>query len=430
MEEKLLQYIWKNRVFPLTDYHLVTGEKLEIVSVGEENLDSGPDFFNAKIKINNVLWIGSIEIHKKSSDWLKHRHSGDSAYDNVVLHVVYEHDVDVKNSKGEVLRVFELNTLINKSLESDYRRYIEKGCPIICEKSLADIDQFRLVTWLDRMVVNRLDRRTEDINRYLEQTVNNKEQVFYELLAKAFGFKINALPMQMIAQSLPLSVIAKQHDSCLQIEAMFFGQAGLLEPDYNDEYPKMLQKEYNFLKRKYNLSAPCTVATWKFAKMYPSGFPTIRLSQLANLMCQSHNLFSEVMEANHVKELVDILSVKASSYWDTHYQFDVVAKKQEKKLGKQAIYSLIINTILPFVYAYATWMEQVDKKNKVLELLESMPAEENTIVRKYQAIHSHVKNALHSQALIELYQNYCNKKNCLHCGIGIYLLKARANCEV
>jgi len=400
------------------------GDSLVIVSNGTENNDSGPDFFDARIKRNNTLWAGCVELHLKSSDWLIHNHFQDDAYKNVILHVVYQHDKEIVTPKGEILPTFELKSLIDSSLIEKYRSYMESTQDIVCKNQFAEVDSFRLFSYLDRLLIERLEGKTVRIEEDLTKQIHNKEEVFYHTLAASFGFKINALPFRLLAESLPLLSLAKQKDNLTQIEAMLFGQAGLLPAGNGDDYVEKLKKEYNFLQRKFNLEPLCEPQMWKFAKMYPQGFPTIRIAQFAALIYRSSSLLSKILETKSVDELIQMFTVTTSDYWQSHYRFGVAAKKKSKHtLGRQAVISLLINTVLPFLFAYSRWNNDETLRNRVVDFYENLELETNTITRKYTALRPDFTNALHSQALIQLHNKYCLSKQCLHCGIGVHLLK-------
>lgn len=424
MDEALLQYLWKYKLFALKEYLTTDGQSIDIVDVGVENKNSGPDFENVKIKIGDTLWVGAVEIHLKSSDWFKHGHSSDKIYDNVILHVVYENDVSIKDSQGIYIPTFEVKDLIDKSLCDRYKLYIHSSQTVVCNQSLVSIERLQMETWLERLLKERLEKRISIIESQLRINIAHKEEVFYHILAKAFGFKTNAYPMQLLAQSIPLSVLAKHKDNLFQIEAILYGQAGFLDDYYEDEYPKMLQKEYEFLKHKFNLQSLCNISIWKFARMYPTGFPTIRISQFANLIYKSKSLLSKVLEAKNIHQLIELFSVEASTYWDTHYRFDVLSMAKRKKiLGEQSIYSLIINIVLPFMFASSYWEDNLELRTKVFDFYAQIPIENNAIVRRFKSLSPQLNSAMHSQALIELYQNYCLEKRCLQCNFGIQLLK-------
>jgi hypothetical protein len=424
MDEKLVRYIWKYRLFEVGEYVTTQGDALEIVSNGTENQTSGADFFDARVKIHNTLWAGCVEVHLKSSDWTAHNHSQDKAYNNVVLHVVYEHDKEIFTAKGTVLPTFELKSLIDSGLIEKYRLYMESSQDIVCKNQFAAVDSFRLFSYLDRLLIERLEGKTTQIEEALAKQIFHKEEVFYHTLAASFGFKINALPFRLLAESLPLLALAKQKDNLTQIEAMLFGQAGLLPAAKGDDYVELLKKEYAFLQRKFNLEPLCEAAMWKFAKMYPSGFPTLRIAQFAALIYVSSSLLSKTLEAKSVNELIKLFNVTASNYWQSHYRFGVPTEKTTKRtLGKQAVVSLLINTVLPFLFAYSRWNNDEELRSRVIYFYENLDFEPNTITRKYTDLRSDFTNALHSQSLIQLHNNYCLQKQCLHCGIGLHLLK-------
>lgn len=423
-DEYLLQYIWKIRALAHLSYVSSTGEKVGIIAPGEENIHSGPDFINAKIQIGNTMWAGCVEIHIRASDWNRHGHQHDAAYNNVVLHVVYDNDVPVYNSKGEQVPAIEWKSVLNEQMYEQYAYYRQNAEEIVCLQSAHRVEPLQLYSWMDMLLVERLENRMTDIEQQLKQHNDHKEEVFYHMIAKAFGFKINALPMLITAQSLPLLYLAKQKNQLLSIEALLYGQAGMLQGKFADEYPQQLQQEYAFLQSKYHIKPICSSSMWKYAKMYPGGFPDIRLSQLAALIFHSSSLLSKALEAEDVQELERMFTVSASSYWNTHYRFDVAARTSSvKRMGRQAVHSIIINTVLPYMYAYAVWHEQVELKHKVVHFYENLPMEQNTIVRKYKHLEPMIHNALHSQALIEMYEHYCTGKQCNKCAIGLYLLK-------
>lgn len=423
MDEKLLQYIWTHKLFTLSGIKTVSGDTLSILSVGVPNFNSGPDYVDVRIKINDTLWVGCMEIHLKSSDWDRHKHQQDKAYSNVILHVVYEHDKEVYTEAGVQLPTLELKSLINQEIVDTYKSYMNTSYDIACRNQFCKVDQFRLFSWLDRLLIERLEERTQEIEQLLEKKVHHKEEVFYHYLAKAFGFKTNAAPFSLLAESLPLSCLAKQKDNLLQIEAMLFGQADLLPTDYTDEYTDALRKEYTFLQKKFSLTPSCQSSAWKFAKLYPSGFPTIRIAQFAALVYRSSSLLSKVLQAENIEELTKLFTVKASDYWNSHYQFGKASSKvMDKALGKAAVNSLLINTVLPFMYAYSQWESNQALQSKVIHFYENLPLENNNIVRKFITHRPDFSNALHSQSLIQLYNKYCSSKQCLRCGIGIYLI--------
>lgn len=423
MDEKLLQYIWKHKLFDTTQCYTTSGEKISIVSLGEQNFNSGPDFFNAKIKIDNTLWAGCVEIHLKSSDWIKHHHQNNKEYSNVILHVVYEHDKDFLFHDNKIIPTLELKSLIPPQIINTYASYMLSKESIACKNQFPHLDSFRLFTWLDRLMIERFEEKIEFVSQIIQHTNHNQEEAFYVFLAYYFGFKVNNVPFQLLASSLPLIFLAKHKNNLFQVEAMLFGQAGFLEEEFTDEYPQKLQKEYRFLKHKFSLEKVCEKSMWKFAKIYPSGFPTIRIAQLAMLIHQSSALLSKILEAKNIQEIQKVFQIQLHDYWQTHYVFDVETSRKTAKIGEMAINTLIINAVLPFMYYIGSMKNNQDLKERALEFYEQLPLENNKIVKTYTNLRKDFKNALHSQALIQLKKKYCDSKECLRCGIGLYMLK-------
>jgi len=423
MDEKLLQYIWIHKFFATGELKTVAGETITIKSFGTANPNSGPDYVDVLMKMNDALWAGCVELHLKSSDWERHGHQNDNAYSNVILHVVYEHDKNIYTRNGLLIPTLELKPLINPRLIETYRKYMDSSQEIVCQNQFCEVDSFRFFSWLDRLIIERLDDRTRQIERLLEKTNNHKEEVFYHHLAAAFGFGINSFPFSLLAKSLPLQYLAKHKDNLLQIEAMLFGQADLLPEISTDDYTELLRKEYSLLRKKFALHKLCNYSMWKSAKIYPSGFPSIRIAQFAALIHQSSSLLSKILAAEDIAKLTKMFNVRASNYWTLHYKFGRKSNNViEKSLGKTAVNSLLINTVFPFLYAYSQWDRNTELQDKVVKFYELLPFENNSITRKYITLRPELTNALHSQCLIQLYNHYCSLKQCLHCGIGLYLI--------
>lgn len=425
MDEKLLHYIWNHKLFNINECFTTNGEKIQIFSVGVPNPNSGPDFSDVKIQWNDIMWVGCVEIHIKSSDWNKHHHQQNDEYNNVILHVVYEHDKDVFLSNNTKIPTLELKSLIPTRIMEVYQSFIQSKLSIPCRNQLADIDSFRLFAWMDRLLIDRLEEKADAVNHLLASCNQNMEEAFYVFLAYYFGFNINNLPFRLLAKSTPLACLAKHKNNLGQLEAMLFGQAALLEYEFQDQYPKKLQKEYAFLKNKFALKQVCRKEMWKFAKTFPSGFPTLRLAQLAALIHRSSFLLSKIMEADSVKQIQQWFQVEVSPYWETHYMFDTVSVKKQKGLGESAINTLIINAVLPYMYQIGKIKNNQSLKDKAIAFYEDLPIEHHKITKEFTVIRNDFTNAFHSQALIQLKKKYCNTKDCLHCGIGLYLLQTR-----
>ena len=418
--EAFLHFVWKEQLFQKSGLCSTYSQKIEILDPGVHNQDEGPDFLNARIRIDDVLWVGNVEIHVRASEWMKHGHYSDPLYENVILHVVAEHDEDVTLINGKPLPALVLQW--DKMLEQKFRKLMTSGAWVACQPYLHKLDPFRIKVILGRLVVERLERFVSGIEEELHRTKNNWEETFYRLLGWGYGLKINAQPFLLLARSLPLSYVLKHRNNSFQLEALFFGQAGWLEDRlFGDDYFERLKKEYAFLRNKFSLQ-PLPVHLWRFMRMRPSTFPTIRLAQFVSLLHSREHLFSSVMMAENPEDLYSIFQVSASEYWDTHYLFNKPAKKQTKKMGIQAIRNLLINVVIPFYFVYGSRAEKNELKDKALNLLESLPPEQNSIIRKWASIGIRADNAFYSQALLQLKNEYCNPGRCGDCTIGKNLI--------
>jgi hypothetical protein len=421
MSEDFLHYLWK---FNLFNSELVTtnGEPIQILKSGEHNKNSGPDFFNAKVKIGNTTWAGNVEIHLKSSDWNHHGHQKDKAYQNIILHAV--HDADAQNSdlNGNEIPTVQLKNKFSSGLWNQYETLVNSKQWIPCANMIETVDKFTINTWLERMVIERLEQKIIVVETLLKQNQNNWEETFYQSLARNFGFKLNAAPFELLAKSLPSKYLAKHKNNLLQIEAMLFGQAGLLEEKFKDQYPNELKREYNFLKNKFGLK-PIEKHLWKFAKTRPVNFPTLRIAQFAKLVHKSSHLLSLILETKKAKDILKLFDVSASEYWTTHYRFDHESKSSEKNLGKSSAENILINTVIPFLFLYGKEKNNEYVKNRSLELLEQLPAENNNIIKEWELLKIKTGSAYRSQGLIQLKNEYCSQKKCLNCGIGSKILK-------
>jgi len=422
--EDFIHYIWKFRLFDRENLQTTAGEGIEVFSAGLPNSDSGPDFHNARLRIGDTTWAGNVELHINSSDWHKHNHTNDNAYRNVILHVVYRDDEPVVLPDGRRLATLELKDRIPPELYSRYHN-LAYGNPqfIPCEGSLHAVDDITLRNWLTRVLVERLEKRSAAVTAALEKNRGDWEETFYQFLAAQFGFKTNSLPFELLAKSLPQLTLAKHKDNPLQIEALIFGQAGFLEEDLKDDYPNKLKEEYSFLRKKYNL-VPIEKHLWKFMRMRPQNFPTIRLAQFAALIVKSNHLFSKVIEIKDVDSLRKLFNkLEINPYWETHYRFDAESKPSSKSLGESSVDILLLNTFVLFLFCYGKHNQQEYFINRSLKLLEKLPAEQNNIVTNFDSLGIKVNTAFDSQALLELKNNYCSYKKCLQCGVGNKILR-------
>lgn len=421
MKEEFLHYIWKTQALFPANLKTEDGQSLEIVFPGEHNHDSGPDFFNAKIKIDGMLWSGNVEIHIRASDWMKHGHQNDEAYNNVILHVVLESDVPVKSHAGEYLPTLILGDFIDKSVYQQYAQLQDSKEEIGCAQRIREVPSIMITNWLSRLVAERLERRISEMMIELEQNGNDWEETFYRHLARQMGMKINAEPFQWLATQLPFKILARQRDNLLQTEALLFGQSGLTPEWAEDAYSQSLIREYAHLKLKYTLQ-PMPAHQWKFMRMRPNNFPTLRIAQLAALIFRHPQLFRTCMETSEISELKAVLNVSASDYWKEHYRFGQLSKPSNKPLGAQAIDTILINTIAPFKFLYGRMRGDEQLEQEAISMLEAIDSESNKIMREWLGVGIKATSSAESQALLELKKNYCQRRNCLSCHIGNYLL--------
>jgi hypothetical protein len=422
--EDFLHYIWKFRLFERADLKTTEGIDLEVFSAGLHNSDSGPDFHNSRIRIGETVWAGNVEVHLSSSDWQKHGHATDDAYNNVVLHVVYRDDEPLVLANGRRVATLELHNRIPENLYNKYHKLIFGEQTIIpCEANIGAVDGLTLHTWLTRVLVERLEKKSTAVISTLNLNRGDWEETFYQFLAANFGFKVNALPFELLAKSLPQNILAKHKNNPMQIEALVFGQAGFLKDDAKDEYPQKLKKEYDFLRKKYKLT-PIENHLWKFMRLRPQNFPTIRLAQFAALIVQSNHLFSKVLDIKEVNTFRNLFSdIKVNVYWENHYRFDVESPPSAKNLGPASIDILLLNTLALFLFSYGRHNQLQYFISRSLKLLEHLPNEKNNIITDFVNLGVKINTAFESQGLLELKNSYCNYKKCLECGVGNKILK-------
>mgnify|MGYP000049766620 CR=1 FL=1 len=422
MKEELLHYVWRVQRFDC--HHLMTtsGQKINIIHFGNHNHNAGPDFTNARIQIGDTLWAGQVEMHLKASDWIKHGHQGDPNYHNVILHVVLEEDQPIHYPTGEVIPCLELKNRIPLKVAKMYQRLQHNSDWIACQQLLPQVPHITRQVWLDRLLVERLERRCQVIKEKLENLKYDWESCLYQCLSKSFGMNVNGAAFELLAERLPYRLILKHQHNLQQLEALFFGQAGLLEATFADPYPLRLQREYRYLAHKYKLQ-PMSATFWKFLRMRPANFPTIRLAQLARLYHQTTHLFSKILAVQSVKEIENLFSVHLSSYWKDHYRFGKSSTPKQKSLGKGSIHLFTINTIAPILFLYGREKDRSSFYDLALKLLEEVPPESNHLISKWREIGLSPASAYQSQALLELKKEYCQAKDCLNCAIGAAILK-------
>ncbi|MDR3262438.1 MAG: DUF2851 family protein [Tannerella sp.] len=420
--ERLLQYVWKYRLYDEAGLCSVDGVPVTVIDPGIQNTDAGPDFFNAKVRIAGVVWAGCVEIHRKASDWRTHRHDNDPAYDSVILHVVEEGDTLICRTNGEVIP----QALIR--VPPNVREHIEwllsRDTPLPCAERIHEIESIHLSAWISALISERLERKTEAVFTLLDQYANDWNEVFYITLMRNFGFGTNSDAFEWLAKSLPFKYILKQRRNSQPIEALLFGQAGLLTEENNDPYYQLLQREYLFLQKKYSLQ-PIDGFLFKKMRTRPVNFPHLRLAQMAAIWTNNDTLFSKILEENQLDTLKDCFDVSLSDYWNTHYHFQNASPAKKKTIGTNTTYAILINTVIPVLFAYGKKKQQPDYCTRALQILEDLPPERNSVITPFLKAGISVKNASDTQALIQLRREYCEKKKCLYCRIGFHLIKPK-----
>lgn len=421
MRERLLQFIWQHSLYNPGGLKTIEGEEVTVVHPGMYNTNAGPDFLEARVRIGNTLLAGHIELHINTGDWLKHNHQHDEAYKNIILHVVYHHD----GAQVSDAPLLELAAHITPEVISKYDSLVQATQNIPCASRLGTIKDITKEAWLSRLLAERWEEKNGEWRELLTQSAGDWRNLLYWRMAANFGFKVNSTPFLMLAISIPLNVLAK-HKDLLQVEALLFGQAGMLQRNFTEEYPNRLKAEYGYLQKKYKLT-PIPVKLWKYMRLRPANFPTIRIAQFAALVHKSLHLFSQIIETHTVKEVAPLLDVTASEYWDTHYTFDEKQEETTKKhLGLTSVHNIIINTIAPVQFLYAAEQGTSAQQEKALTLLEAVPVEKNSILGTWQDAGWKAQNAAQSQSLIQLYNKYCTSKRCLDCALGHNIMKLQA----
>lgn len=420
--EQLLHYVWKHKIFPLKELKTTTGQQVEVIDTGLANTDAGPDFFNAKLKLDGVLWIGNIEIHERSSDWFKHGHHADAGYNSVILHIASEIDTEISRSNGE--RIPQIQLICPEAVRTNYKELLETDSYPPCYRIIPSLPPFTAHSWMTALQMERFEQKATLLNERLKRCQGNWEDAFFITLARNFGFGLNGDAFETWAHQLPFRAVDKHRNDLFQIEAIFFGQAGMLEDSDGDGYYLRLKKEYTYLQHKFEL-IPMDASLWRFLRLRPANFPHIRIAQLACLYHRAYGLLSRIMETETLQGVRDILKGGTSEYWLTHYTFGGSSPSRPKTLSNTSLDLLIINTVVTFLYAYG-----LHKGNRVLcaragSFLEELKAENNYITRMWEQCGMKASNAADSQALIQLKKEYCDKKKCLYCRIGYEYLKRK-----
>lgn len=409
------------------DLRTVDGMKIDVLDPGVHNRDAGPDFLHARLRIEETLWAGNVEIHINSSDWIKHGHLDDRAYDNVILHVVYHFDEEIVQSGNSAIPTLEVKELIDYQSYRTYRAWLASSGFIPCEKLMAEVPKPVIISAVESAAVSRLERKSEDCRQHLIQTKGDLEESFYRVFMRALGMKVNALPFEQLAKSLPLSLLRKHTSNIRILEALFLGQAGFLEsPDSSHPYVLGLKRDYDFLRSKFSLK-PMPKSAWKLSRLRPLNFPQVRLVQAAQFFHQKHNFINNLPQMDSVDELFRFLATSLDSeFWFYHYTLESHSTRVRKTFGKDFLKHLVINAVVPFTFALAGYNKDISYKSRAIGLLEQLSPEKNSIIRKFELAGYESKSAFDSQGVVELKLKNCDRKKCLNCKIGIYLIRSHA----
>ncbi|MES2678477.1 MAG: DUF2851 family protein [Bacteroidota bacterium] len=419
--EKLLQFIWQHRLLKPGPLFTAAGNEVVVLKPGDLNTDAGPDFFNGQILLNGLRMAGNIELHLKTSDWLKHGHQQDKNYDTIILHVVYEHDTTLQQNLNNNVEVLELKTHIPEKTISVYNQLISSGSKLPCATQLKNVNELKLIAWMERMTVERLEEKVSRIVELAGSFDGNYTQTFYTLLLRNFGFKVNALPFEMLARQLPVQLLLKHSDNLLQLEALLLGMAGFLEEQVVDKQLQQLQNEFEFLRHKYQL-IPLQKEIFKFSRLRPANFPDLRLGQFALLLHKKRELLTNPQSFISVAEIKNIFKLQPQGYWKNHYTIGGKTLEKDLALGETSAENIVINTLAPFLFFYSKKFAKPRLSDLAIELLANTAFEKNAKTRLFDARKDSLRSAADSQAVINLYDHYCVKKKCLNCGIGTSVL--------
>jgi len=421
MTEDFLHYLWRFQIWnaPL---QTTNGDSVEVIKPGFHNTNGGPDFSDVRLRIGGTLWAGHVEIHTKSSDWYAHHHEKDPAYNSVILHVVYEDDTSVKRAIGTTVPTCSIRGKFSENVYQTFSNWRENRGFVPCEKQLQHLPEHKRVMLLERLNIERLEEKVNEILVDLAYNLNSWEETFYQYLLRGFGLRINAEAFHQIAKRTPLKFLQKHADNRLQIEAMLFGQAQLLNSTFKDSYPKALQEEYAFLQQKFRL-LPISEGLVHFLRLRPCSFPTLRLAFFASLIERKSQIFQDVLQIQNINDGLNLLQIDVSDYWKAHYVFDKPSVEKPKELGVSMQQSIFLNTIIPFLFAFGKLRDRPNLCDRALGFLQDLPPENNHLIRQWKSCGMPAGNASDSQALLTLKKNYCDLKRCLRCSIGIELLK-------
>lgn len=429
--EILLHYIWKHRLYPLHTLTTNCGETVEVIDPGLHNTNAGPDFFNAKIKVDGMLWVGNVEIHEKASDWFLHKHDRDKAYDNVIMHVVETDDMPVITSRGDVVRQMKME--VPEFVRQNYTALLKEDHFPPCHEIISHLPKLTIHSWMSALQTERLEQKTTAILHRVKEMNGSWEDAFFATMARNFGFGVNSDAFELWAKTLSLQSVAHHRDDIFQIETMFLGQAGLLDsaaiPEHHrkeaefDQYLARLRREYAYMQHKFSLKT-MNPAEWKFLRLRPQNFPHIRISQLANLYYNRHASLSQLVGCRNIEELKELFATRVTPYWQTHYSFGKESSKSTKQLSTQSINVLILNTAIPTLFAYGRYKSDEKLCDLAFDLLEQLKAESNSIIRLWEECGLEINTAADSQAIVQLKKMYCDRRDCLRCRFGYEFIKS------
>ncbi len=422
MKESFLHYVWATRQFCSTDLKTTTGEHLVIHKQGSSHQDGGPDFKNGLIQIEEELWAGNIEIHIKSSDWFAHNHHLDTTYDSTILHVVFNHDKEVRRTNDTVIPCLELKDKISEKLLNQYHSLTNNSHKIPCEMLVANVSASIKTLMLESMAIKRIQEKASPIYAKLDVSKNDWEEVLYQEICISFGMRLNKVPFGLLAKSVPFKLIQQYRNDRTKIEALYFGCAGYLNANNKGHYFKKLKTEFAFLQRKHELTS-LDPSLWNFLRLRPPNFPTIRISQLSQLMCTSQTHLRKLISNLTYKHLYELFRVDASEFWSNHYTFSKKSTRRKKIIGQSTIHTILINAVIPVLYCYGLEHNDFELQEKCLSLLEQLPPEKNTVTNYFRSLNFPIENSLQSQGVLQLHNKNCIFKACLDCSIGHNILK-------
>ncbi len=425
MIEAFVQYVWQFQYFDRRELRTTAGDSVEVFSPGTLNHDAGPDFLNARIRIGEIEWIGNVEVHGNASGWRDHRHDQDPAYDNVILHVVWSFNHKAVRQDGSILPTVALSGRVDRGMILRYNKLLATRSTVPCAARYPTVDAETRWEMMQRAAMLRLQEKAAVGRAFWERSGNDWEETLYQLLCRSFGFKVNAEPMEQLARALPFKMILKHSNNQLLVEALLFGTAGLLDTGHRDTYFLRLKQEYQWLERKYSLDKrKLKPSQWRFLRMRPANFPTLRLAQLAAILHHHPRIFSIVRDASHLRTLRSIFVARQSDFWLRHYRFGLRQTNTIAPMGNASIDNIIVNAIVPLLAAYGTTMDEPFQVDKAVALLKAIPAEQNSITRKWDTLGDPARSAFDSQAQIGLYQLFCRPRKCLDCSIGSFIVKS------